>query len=142
MVSARNGSEKPSVTIDREFLFSLLLEIGMLLSVPFIVATFLVYIWYASFHLNVQHKFILFLNFVTICLHSLPELRNLHGKCLLCYLFGLVIGYTEMALVQLNGANYVEPILCKSLGYTIYFSFLSAFLWLSVISFDLWWNFR
>lgn len=89
----------------------------MLLSVPFIVATFLVYI-------------------------CLPELRNLHGKCLLCYLFGLVIGYTAMALVQLNGANYVDPYICKPVGFLIYFSFISAFLWLSVISFDLWWNFR
>ncbi|XP_031622142.1 G-protein coupled receptor Mth2-like [Contarinia nasturtii] len=94
-----------------------ILPYGMLLSVPFILATILVYI-------------------------CLPELRNLHGKCLLCYLIGLIIGYTAMALVQLNGMNYVEPLICKSVGYLIYFSFLSAFLWLSVISFDLWWNFR
>lgn len=89
----------------------------MLLSVPFIVATFLVYI-------------------------CLPELCNLHGKCLLCYLFGLAIGYTAMAIVQLNGSNYVDPIPCRIVGYLIYFAFLSAFLWLSVISFDLWFNFR
>lgn len=89
----------------------------MLLSVPFIVATFLVYI-------------------------CIPELLNVHGKCLLCYLVGLAFGYTSLALVQLNGYRYVQPLLCKSVGYFIYFSFLSAFLWLSIISFDLWWNFR
>ncbi|XP_055318309.1 G-protein coupled receptor Mth2-like isoform X2 [Sitodiplosis mosellana] len=95
----------------------LIFSYGMLLSVPFILATILVYI-------------------------CLPELRNLHGKCLLCYLIGLVFGYTAMGLVQLNGMDYVEPMICKSVGYLMYFSLLSAFFWLSVISFDLWWNFR
>lgn len=96
---------------------SIFSPIGMLLSVPFIIATFFVYL-------------------------CIPELCNLHRKCLLCYLIVLAVGYVTMAFVQLNGNNYMEPIPCKSIGYVMYFSFLSAFLWLSVISFNLWFDFR
>lgn len=87
----------------------------MLLSVPFIVATILVYL-------------------------CIPELRNVHGKCLVCYLTGLAIGYSVLACVQLNGNEPVPELLCKSAGYIIYFAFSAAFLWLSAISFDLWWT--
>lgn len=89
----------------------------MLLSVPFLVATFLVYA-------------------------ILPELRNVHGKSLMCYLAGLFVGYPVLAYIQLYGNDYMEPKICISLGLIVYFSFMSAFFWLSVISFDLWWNFR
>lgn len=94
-----------------------LLPYCMLASIPFLLATFFVYV-------------------------CLPELRNMHGKCLLCYLIGLTVGYFTLALVQLNGSNYVAPTLCHTAGFIIYFSFLSAFFWLNVISFDLWWNFK
>lgn len=89
----------------------------MLLSVPFIVATILVYL-------------------------CLPELRNVHGKCLLGYLVGLAFGYSILSAIQLNGNRYIHPTICKTAGYAIYFSFLSAFLWLNIISIDLWWNFK
>lgn len=88
---------------------------GMLLSVPFIIATILVYV-------------------------CIPELRNVHGRCLISYLSGLAIGYSVLACVQLNGNEPVPETLCKSAGYIIYFAFCSAFLWLSAISFDLWWT--
>lgn len=89
----------------------------MLISVPFIAATFLVYI-------------------------LLPELHNLHGNCMVCHLICLVIGYMLTAWVKLEGWNHVNPILCKLCGYFMYLSLLSAFLWSNVISFDLWRNFR
>ncbi|KAJ6642045.1 G-protein coupled receptor Mth2 [Pseudolycoriella hygida] len=93
------------------------LPYGMFISVPFLIVTILVY---------------------TI----LPELRNVHGKSLVCYLLGLIVGYVTLGWIKLNGSEYVEPVLCRSLGYIVYFAFISAFFWLSVISFDLWWNFR
>lgn len=89
----------------------------MLTSVPFLIATFIVYA-------------------------VLPELRNIHGKCLLCYLFFLTVAYSSLSLLKLKGNQYVEPTICRSFGFLAYFSFLCAFLWLNVISFDLWWNFR
>lgn len=89
----------------------------MFLSVPFLIATIIVYI-------------------------ILPELRNVHGKSLVCYLLGLVVGYTTLGWVKLNGSGYIEATKCRTLGYTIYYAYLSAFFWLSVISYDLWSNFR
>lgn len=90
---------------------------GMLVSVPFIAATVLIYI-------------------------LLPELHNLHGNCLMCYLFCLGIGYSFTAWIKLDEWNYVLPILCSTCGYFMYFFLLSAFLWSNVISFDLWQNLR
>lgn len=88
--------------------------LGMLVSIPFIFATFSVYLF-------------------------IPELRNVHGKCLLAYLMGLMIGYVSLSMLQLN------VISCKQisfLGYLVYFSFVSAFMWLNIISFDACWAFR
>lgn len=90
---------------------------GMILSVIFIIITLLVYTF-------------------------IPVMRNLYGKCLLCYLVSLAIAYSLIAALQLNGSNYIEPYLCYSIAYTIYFSFLSTFLWLNVMNFDLWLNFQ
>lgn len=89
----------------------------MLLSIPFIIATFLVYV-------------------------SIPELRNLRGVCFLCYLVCLITLFIPLSLVHLNGYSYVAPALCKSYASIIYFSFLSAALWLNVTCFDLWLSFR
>lgn len=89
----------------------------MLASVPFIIATFIVYV-------------------------RLPELHNLNGNCFLCYLVCLVTLFVPLACVQLNGDNYVDPPICKSVASLIYFSFLSLALWLNVISFDIWLSFR
>lgn len=71
----------------------------------------------------------------------LPELRNVHGKSLMCYLVCLANGQTVLAIVQLNNAETLSW-LCVAFSYWIYFWFLAAFFWLNVISFDLWWTFR
>lgn len=90
---------------------------GMLISVPFIAVTIFIYI-------------------------LLPELHNLHGNCLMCYLICLGIGYSFTAWIKLDKWNYVAPLLCSSCGYLMYFFLLSAFLWSHVISFNLWQNLR
>lgn len=82
----------------------------MLVSVPFLGATIIIYVY-------------------------TPELRNLQSKCLIGYLTSLVLGYTELALVELN--EQVDLDVCKWNGYFIYFAFMSAFLWLNVISFNI-----
>lgn len=73
---------------------------------------------------------------------SIPELRNQHGKSLVCYLIGLIIGYSLLAMSSLQLDAYSSLVFCKSLGYVAYYAFMAAFFWLSVISFDLWHNFR
>ncbi|XP_031635405.1 G-protein coupled receptor Mth2-like [Contarinia nasturtii] len=87
----------------------------MQLSVAFIVATILLYIY-------------------------MRDIRNLHGKCMMCYLLSLAFGYGFMSWLYINGNDYVEPIYCNFVAYSMYFSFESAFLWLNVICFDLWWT--
>lgn len=87
----------------------------MLASVPFLLVTLAVYAW-------------------------LPELRTLHGMSLMCYLFGLAGMFVGMALVQLE--YEAKARLCSMLGPLTYFLIMFTFVWLNVISFDVWWNFR
>lgn len=101
------------------------LPIGMLLSVPFLMATFFVYL-------------------------LIPELRNVHGKSLMCYVFGLTLAYALLAVVQLitskdscrQGEECINIILCSAFGYIIYFAFMVSFFWLNVMCFDIFWTFR
>lgn len=58
------------------------------------------------------------------------------------YLTVLAIGYILIAWIQYRGWNYVDPLLCSTVAYLVYFSFLSAFLWLNVINFELWSSFQ
>lgn len=74
----------------------LLIFSGMCFSVPFLILTFLVYA-------------------------IVPELRNLHGKSLMCYVLGLIIAYTILINLQFGNmpsANWA----CYTLGK--YFSIL------------------
>lgn len=98
----------------------------MFLSVPFLLATFIVYAF-------------------------IPELRNVHGKSLMSYVLGLLVGYTILASVQSylnadrcrNGSMKCFPdAVCLSLGYIIYFSFMVSFFWLNTMCFDIFWTFR
>ncbi|KAL9912134.1 methuselah-like 10 isoform 3-T3 [Glossina fuscipes fuscipes] len=89
----------------------------MLFSVPFMVLTIVVYLW-------------------------IPELRNQHGKSLVCYLLGLSVGYSLLSFNTLLMDPNIDIILCKLSAYTTYYAFVAAFFWLHVIGFDLWHNFR
>lgn len=85
----------------------------MFISALFLLATFIVYI-------------------------CLPELLNLHGKCFLCFISALFFGY--LTLSSLHFLDDFQKHLCHPFSLITYFSFLSAFFWLNVISFDVWWN--
>ncbi|XP_032664894.1 G-protein coupled receptor Mth2-like isoform X2 [Odontomachus brunneus] len=87
-------------------------KVGMIISIPFLIASFLVYA-------------------------IIPELRNLHGKTLMCYVICLIIAYVFTSLV-----NYVfEWDRCNVIAFVIYFSFQASFFWLNVMCFDIWWTF-
>lgn len=64
---------------------------AMLFSIPFMVLTILVYLF-------------------------IPELRNQHGKSLVCYLFGLIVGYTMLCIIALDAAIDYAGISCKVVG--------------------------
>lgn len=75
---------------------------------------------------------------VTTLIYSLiPKLRDLQGKCIICYSATLAIAYFFMALVQ-DVYTYIEGWFCYFSAYVIYYSLLATFLWLSVLNFDLW----
>ncbi|XP_032570084.1 probable G-protein coupled receptor Mth-like 3 isoform X2 [Drosophila sechellia] len=62
------------------------------------------------------------------------KLRNLHGKCFICYLASLFLGYLFLLL---NVWKYSSHF-CVTAGFMGYFSVIAAFFWLSVISLTLW----
>ncbi|CRK99458.1 CLUMA_CG012609, isoform A [Clunio marinus] len=95
-----------------------LYPLGMLFSLPFLLVTFCVY-------------------------GLIPELRNLHGKCLMCYVFALMILYTSLSIVQLESESFTpDTYPCKLAGYSVYISVLLCFFWLNVMCFDMWSTFR
>ncbi|CAG9803976.1 unnamed protein product [Chironomus riparius] len=92
--------------------------IGMLFSIPFLIITFCVYAF-------------------------IPELRNLHGKCLMCYVLSLTILYISLSAVQLDRENVLlETIQCAVFGFSIYICVLLCFFWLNVMCYDIWSTFR
>ncbi|CAB3261695.1 unnamed protein product [Arctia plantaginis] len=89
----------------------------MLISCFFIVLTVAVYAW-------------------------LPELRNLHGMVLMAHLLSFLVGFTFMATMQIKILrNDSEPETCTSFTFIIYFSLLSAFFWLNIMCYDIWFTF-
>lgn len=88
----------------------------MLTSVPFLVATIVVY----------------------ACVR---ELRNTHGIILICYLASLAVSYSTLSFTQLyNGVlgMNTSPSACTIIAHTTYYAFLSTFFWTNVLSFHLW----
>ncbi|XP_043288176.1 G-protein coupled receptor Mth2-like [Venturia canescens] len=105
---------------------------------------------FASFQLSSCFFLILTL-LVYICL---PSLQNLHGKTLMSHVFSLIVAYATLATVALatpadigNHDNddgdqlQSSKVFCKFLGFTLLFSWISAFSWLNVMCFDIWWTF-
>ncbi|XP_011636122.1 G-protein coupled receptor Mth2-like isoform X3 [Pogonomyrmex barbatus] len=89
---------------------------GMLASVPFLVATYIVY-W------------------------LLPDLRNLHGLTLRGYVGCLAMAYSMLGVMQLTPQEQIPNDICIVFAFIIHFSFLASFFWLNVMCFDIWWTF-
>ncbi|XP_017126804.1 G-protein coupled receptor Mth-like isoform X2 [Drosophila elegans] len=62
------------------------------------------------------------------------KLRNLKGKCFICYMVALFMAYLLLFLSWLD----LWFDFCQTPGFLTYFFFMSAFLWLSVISRHIW----
>ncbi|XP_026325488.1 probable G-protein coupled receptor Mth-like 3 isoform X2 [Hyposmocoma kahamanoa] len=80
-----------------------------------------------------------FLALTLIVYLSLPELRNLHGRTVICHSVTMLLAYSCLARVQFIDVK--DDTLCIFLGYGIYFGFVGAFVWLNVMCFDIWWTF-
>ncbi|CAG9099609.1 unnamed protein product [Plutella xylostella] len=70
---------------------------------------------------------------------ALPELRNLHGRTLICHVSMMLLAYC--CLVSVQRARIENTVVCTMLGYGMYFGFVSAFAWLNVMCLDIWWTF-
>ncbi|XP_017127848.1 G-protein coupled receptor Mth isoform X2 [Drosophila elegans] len=62
------------------------------------------------------------------------KLQNLHGKCFICYMVCLFMGY----LFLLLNLWHLSFSFCITAGFLGYFFVMAAFFWLSVISLHLW----
>lgn len=90
----------------------------MLLSVPFLLVTLGIYAF-------------------------IKELRNIHGKCFMCCITGLIFFYLSFAIIQLLQEKLLQwPWLCKLTGCVAYISTMICFFWLSVMGYDIWSTFR
>ncbi|XP_050514677.1 G-protein coupled receptor Mth2-like isoform X11 [Diabrotica virgifera virgifera] len=85
--------------------------IGMIISMPFLLLTFLVYL-------------------------LLPE-RNLHRRALMSYVFTLLAAYITLVTIQLYSGQFPDTT-CHVLGYLIIFFFLVSFFWMNVMCVDMW----
>ncbi|KAG4065998.1 hypothetical protein HA402_001245 [Bradysia odoriphaga] len=81
----------------------------------------------------------IFLALTLICYACLPKLLNLHGKTLVCHVISLLSAYISLAIVQFHTETRLE--LCYFVAYLIFFCFLAAFCWQSIMCFDIWWTF-
>ncbi|CAL7944198.1 unnamed protein product [Xylocopa violacea] len=108
LADTRNGEKKVQKEGQHEYF-----NVGIMVSIPFFFATFLVYA-------------------------IIPELRNLYGMTLMCYVGCLVLAYTFLVLAKLL---YLPLAFCYTIAFIMYFSFLASFFWLNVMCFDIWWTF-
>ncbi|XP_045461959.1 G-protein coupled receptor Mth2-like isoform X1 [Harmonia axyridis] len=90
-------------------------RIGMVISMPFLLITFIVYA-------------------------LLPD-RNLHMKALMCYVINLLLAYMFIVTIQLSDTVFPDDI-CAILGFGCIFFFLSSFFWMNVICIDIFLGFR
>ncbi|XP_055606806.1 G-protein coupled receptor Mth2-like isoform X2 [Uranotaenia lowii] len=86
--------------------------IGIFVSIPFLIVTLAIYI-------------------------CIPELRNIHGKSLICHVFALLCVYVLLLLTNFR----LTSGWCKIQGFTLYFWLLVCFFWLNVMCFDIFWTF-
>ncbi|XP_058800351.1 G-protein coupled receptor Mth2-like isoform X4 [Phymastichus coffea] len=104
------GDDAPNPRVHRVFSY------GMLISVPFLLSTFVVYM-------------------------LIPDLRNLHGQTLCAYVMCLVAAYVALSSMQIVDQASISDLTCSIFAYIVHFSFLASFFWLNVMCFDIWWTF-
>ncbi|CAL4095067.1 unnamed protein product [Meganyctiphanes norvegica] len=96
---------------------------------------------------NILHPIFLlisaiFLAIVMIVYISIPELHaKVHGKCLVSHSFSLLLAFVFLVIVKWANKD-MNIIACKTMASVIHISFLSAFFWLNVMCFDIWWTLK
>ncbi|XP_039309702.1 G-protein coupled receptor Mth isoform X2 [Solenopsis invicta] len=71
----------------------------------------------------------------------LPNLQNIHGKTVICYVSSILLSAICSFIINWYdkvGFEQQRKIKCKSLAYIGFFSFHAVFFWLHVMCFDIW----
>ncbi|XP_039309707.1 G-protein coupled receptor Mth2 isoform X2 [Solenopsis invicta] len=75
----------------------------------------------------------------------LPNLQNIHGKTVICYVSTILLSTIFKFIIDWFdkvAAEQQEKKSCKAIAYIGYFFFRSTEFWLNVMCFDIWWTFR
>lgn len=89
-----------------------------------------------------------FLELTCVVYMSIPELQNSDFKYFKSYLLSLTVAFISLSWIYLHGMNHADlpPQSCiaevSPLALVIFFSFLSASLWLNVIGYNICSSFR
>jgi G protein-coupled receptor Mth (Methuselah protein) len=78
----------------------------------------------------------LLLTILTYCL--IPELRNWHGKVLICYTVALTVTFGLLVAIDIEWIVDDIGTLCTTLAYCYYYSTLCCFTFLNVMGYDVW----
>ncbi|KAG5871505.1 hypothetical protein JTB14_018184 [Gonioctena quinquepunctata] len=78
---------------------------------------------------------------ITFIVYALLPDSNVHRRALMFYVLNLLLGYIAMVKVQLSD-EYIYPVPCGILAYSIIFFFMVSFCWMNVMCIDMWLAFR
>ncbi|KAG6444562.1 probable G-protein coupled receptor Mth-like 12 [Manduca sexta] len=79
-----------------------------------------------------------FLILTLVIYYLIPSMRNINGMIQMAYYYGLIIMFILRTIMDLRRSNN----LCRCCSTLYYFIGISNFVWLAVMSFNLWWSFR
>ncbi|KAG8239841.1 hypothetical protein J437_LFUL011467 [Ladona fulva] len=79
---------------------------------------------------------VFFLLISLLVLALLPDMQNLHGKCLMCHIASFICAYIFLSVVQSKG-HELSINVCVTYGFIIYFSLLCTFFWLNIMCVDI-----
>ncbi|KAG5347764.1 MTH2 protein, partial [Acromyrmex charruanus] len=120
--SMQNGSEIALVCFDHELIDdgvskmwkNMLICTVSIISAIFLIATLAIYV-------------------------ILPELRELQDKAMMAAVTTLAVSYTVLSIQHLrSNTDDDDYIICVSLGFILYFAFMSAFFWMNIVAFNVW----
>ncbi|XP_043237558.1 probable G-protein coupled receptor Mth-like 1 [Amphibalanus amphitrite] len=75
---------------------------------------------------------------VTFAIYAaIPELRNVHGRCLMSHVAALFTAYVCRIASQ-TAFVYRSLPFCQAIAIIMYYSFLAVCFWLNTMSFDIW----
>ena len=68
----------------------------------------------------------------------LPELREVQDKAMMAVVTSLAVSYIIFSIQNLTPPEDGHKTICISLGFLLYFGFISVFFWLNIVSFNIW----